>query len=83
MCKSIYVAFTGIYNDFFEEFNEEKYISLIKLMNKVIPLNKIVNLSNSFEFNSPLIYKSLHSKNNNKIIEDINYFDCKLYNLYF
>ena len=84
MCKSIYVAFTGIYNDFFEEFNEEKYNRLIKFMNKVIviPLNKIENLSNSFEFNSPLIYKSLHSKNNNKIIEDINYFDCKLYNLY-
>jgi hypothetical protein len=89
ICKSLYVAFTGILNEFFLEFNEDKYNSLIKFMKtiSVIPLDKIYKLSNLFQFNSQLVYKP-NCKNdddndiNNKIIEDVNYFDCKLYNLY-
>ena len=85
ICKSLFVAFTGIYNEFFLEFNEDKYNSLIQFMKTVhvIPLNKIDKLSNLFKFNSPPVYKLRPPKNdNNKIIEEVNYFDCKLYNLY-
>ena len=87
ICKSLYVAFTGIIDHFFLEFDEEKYNRLIKFIKKisVITLNKINKLSNLFQFNSQPIYnyKSNYKKDdNNKIIEDVNYFDCKLYNLY-
>ena len=85
ICKSLYVAFTGILNEFFLEFNEEKYNNLIKFMKKisVITLNKIYKLSNLFQFNSQPVYKpNYKNDDNNKIIKDVNYFDCKLYNLY-
>jgi len=86
ICKSLYVAFTGDYNDFFLEFTEDKYNSIINFMKtiKVITLNQIDELTNLFEFNSPPVYKSSSRENEHdkKKIEDINYFDCKLYNLY-
>lgn len=86
ICKSLYVAFTGNYNDFFLDFNEDKYNSLIEFIKtiSVIPLNVSYKLSNFFEFNSPLVYtpSDHYSNEDNKIIEDVNYFDCKLYNLY-
>ena len=86
ICKSIYVAFTGNYNEFFVDFNEDKYNCLIEFIKTItiIPLNDIYKLSNLFEFDSTPVYISASSDDNkdNKIIEDANYFDCKLYNLY-
>lgn len=87
ICKSLYVAFTGILSDFFLEFNEDKYNYLLKFLRQisVIRLDKIYELSNIFNFNSPPVYKkekNYNNDDNNKIIEDVNYFDCKLYNFY-
>lgn len=84
ICKSLYVAFTGNYDEYFLEFNEDKFNNLLSFIKNitVILLNKIDELSNLFEFNSPPIYKQYYKNNDNKIIKDINYFDCKLYNLY-
>ena len=49
----------------------------------VITFNKIDKLSNLFDLIHPVMKHSFQkNNNNNKIIEEVNYFDCKLYDLY-
>ena len=86
ICKSIYVAITGDYNEYFQDFTEEKYEILIQSMKNiiVIPITKIELLANYFNFNSKPIYKKRENNDNvyddNDNIELNNYYDCKLYN---
>jgi len=86
MCKSLYVALTGDYNNYFLDFTEVMFDELIVLMKNiiVIPLNKIDKLCTFFEFNSEPEY----NPSKTVIIDDYedlkqkNYFDCKLYEYY-
>ena len=85
-CKSLYIAFTGDYNNFFLDFTEVMYDELIVLLENiiVIPLNKIDKLSTFFEFNSEPEYKPKQSviTDDYEDLKQKNYFDCKLYEYY-
>tara|TARA_B110001452_G_scaffold267462_1_gene277444 strand:+ start:1402 stop:2031 length:630 start_codon:yes stop_codon:yes gene_type:complete len=85
ICKSLYVALTGNYNEYFLEFSHVKYNTLLNLLKDiiVIPINKIELLANWFEFNTKPTYKenkNNYDTNNDNIIIQNNSFDCKLYN---
>jgi len=86
MCKSLYVAFTGDYNNFFLDFTEEMFDELIVLMKNiiVIPLNKIGKLCTFFEFNSKPEYepRQYDKQPDHHGLKQKNYFDCKLYDYY-
>ena len=84
MCKSIYVAITGDYNSFFDEFNEEKFEIVLEHLKhiSVITLDKIYKLENIFNFNTSLEYKPKKEIITNPWVEKVNMFDCRLYKLY-
>ena len=86
ICKSLFVAFTGDYNEYFLKFNEKKFKKILEYLKdiKVILLERIYLLSDIFEFNTPPIYKKHEYKNKtyDSEIRDKNYFDYKLYKLY-
>ena len=88
ICKSIYIAITGDQNELFLEFDECKFNKLLNSIKDIIvlPIHKMSQLTNHFEFNSPPIYdENINNKYSNiddKIIAKANYYDCKLYDLY-
>jgi len=98
MCKTLYIAFTGDYNEYFVPFTESKYNNLLKFITNtkniiIIPINKINLLANYFSFKS--VPSFIDNNNNNNILtnnsdnnkENLdfynnNIFDYLLYNKY-
>ena len=94
MCKTLYVAFTGDYNEYFLQFTQSKYNNLLKFIADtkniiIIPINKINLLGNFFSFTSSPLF--IDNNNNNDILMNDsknqefynnNIFDYMLYNKY-
>ena len=92
ICKSLLVALSRNVEDYFDDFDENKYNIIKNFLDKrpaekfihLIKLDEIDRLETFFEFSSSLFYKEKKTTNNelNKLIEEKNKYDMRLYNEY-